>query len=124
MRVTAGKQPLCVEGKQLDDLIDGPATIEWTGITGNVTAKLKHIEGWEEFNPTNATEQEGHFFAITLDAAYTGKPVTVRRADGTEKTATDRNWILRVPDTGARFTFIVDGKIIFILTFAGATLEA
>lgn len=122
MRVTAKGQPLCIGGsKSVSDLIGEDINIEWDGETGAVTGELKHVEGWQEFSNV-PEEQEGNFFPITLDASYTGKPITVERTGGKAKTVVDRNWILRVPDTSTVFTFSVDGAAIFALDFSGATL--
>ena len=122
MRVTGKNQPLCVAGKTISDLLGDDIAISWDGVTGYVTGTVKEVSSWKEFNPADPAEQSGNFFPVTLAACYSGKPITVQKNGGTPKTLTDRNWIVRIPNKTTIVVFSVNGKVVAILDFSGATL--
>ena len=104
----------------VSDLISSDTKIEETGA---VVGTLHHVS-FPEFNEGDESEQSGNYFPLTLDSKYADKPITVERKDGTSKTETDRDWILRVPDKSATFTFKDGGTEIVTLNFTKATLES
>lgn len=89
--------------------------------TGAVVGTLHNVS-FPEFSKITE-EQSGNYFPLKLDSQYDGKPITVERKDGTSKTETDLEWILRVPDSSATFTFKDGGTEIVTLNFTKATLE-
>lgn len=85
-----------------------------------MSGELKKITGWTEFDPT---QPDGNFFPITLDASYSGKMITVKKDQNDPKSVVDRNWIIKIPSKETTVTFSVDETVIFVLDFAGATLD-
>lgn len=114
----AGAQPGGISGKQVSDLLDDDVNVAWSGIDGVVTGTLKKVDSWTEFSD-NDEEQSGHYFPVSLDSQYAGKPITV--IGSTTKTETDTEWVLRV-DKCKKFTFKCDGEVILTLDFFTATM--
>lgn len=113
-------QTLSLGSKKVSELIGSDVRVL---SDGSVVGTLKYVPNYREFNETNVGEQSGNYFPLTLDAKYRNKPITVEKEDGTSKTATDTEWILRVKDKGSMFTFKDDQTEIVKLNFAKATLE-
>ena len=120
--VVSQEQSLNLGEKTAADLIDADVSISWDGTAGSVHGNLKYVTDWTEFNPGNEDEQNGNFFPVKLDDQYAGQNITVSRNGGKEKTAVDLMWILRVPNGNTIFTFKAEGREIFTLNFATATL--
>lgn len=96
-----------------------------TGIEedGSVVGTIKYINSFPEFS-NNPEEQKGNFFPIHLDDKYSGKPITVKRNGGeTSKTEEDLDWILRIPNKDAAYTFEADSAQIMQLNFKKATIK-
>ncbi len=119
-------QPLTGLNKSVSDLISPETSIAWSGTTGAVKGTLNHIQDWQEFSSV-LEEQEGHYFPVKLDNKYLGQSISVQRTGGVEKTCTaedtdDLEWVMRIPEQNAVYTFKANGGEIFTLNFATATL--
>lgn len=117
-KVPPQSQPLSLGGKKVSDLVSSDTRIEETGA---VVGTLYYVS-FPEFSNAPA-EQSGNYFPLTLGSKYEGKTITIERKDGTSKTAEDIDWILRIPDKDATFTFKDGGETIIALNFAKATLD-
>ena len=109
-----------MDGKSVSDLIGEDVKVSKDGA---VTGTLKHVSGWEWFNPSDESEQEGNYFPFKLGDDYSGKDVTVTREGGKTKTAQDTEWIVRVPDNDTVYTVKADEVSDLKLTFKNATLQ-
>lgn len=105
-------------GKSASDMIGDDIAVEFDGLTGKVTGKVKHLTDFKGFG---SNDPDGHFFPVTLDDSYKGKDITVISATRA-KTERDHEWILKI-DKNKVFTFKADGETILVLDFTGATLE-
>ena len=107
--------------KQVKDLVSADTAIL---ADGTVTGTLHYVKDFEAFNESNADEQKGNYFPLHLDdEKYTGKTISVKRGDSSgNKEAQELDWILRVPDKDATFTFSEGGQDFLTLNFAKATL--
>lgn len=125
VRVASKSQPLKELGntkKKVEDLMSDNVKLQKEGNTVKVLGELKDVKDFKEFSSA-ADEQKGHYFVLVLDAAATGKPVTVTGPKGT-KTLVDRVWILRVENNQSKFTIAVEGAEPFTLDFSETTLQA
>lgn len=113
-----------VEGKTVSEFIDADCEIQWSGTDGDVNGTINYIK---EYSAFQGDEANGNFFPFTLDASYTGKPITVKRTSnggGTEKTVSDLNWVLRLTDgKSTEFSISSEGTTIAKLSFENATLK-
>ena len=109
--------------KMASDLFDSNVKIAWDGVTGVVTGNFKNITEWTEL-PKDP--KSGHFFAMTLDEKYKGKPFT--HETDTTSTHTDSAgddemfWVLCIDDN-KHHTFKSGDEIIAKLDFTRATLD-
>lgn len=117
-------KPGGLEGKKISDLIEDDVSIAWNGVNGTVTGTLKNVsEAWTQFDPKS--NNTGHFFPIKIDDNYKGKTLTFYGSDGTSKTSTDLECVVRVDNyiaKGTKFIVECDGKVILSLDFSKATL--
>lgn len=106
-------------GKTVAELIKDDVRI---AKDGSVTGTLLKVKGYTGFSDVSG-EQEGHYLPIVLDSRYKSKTISCQRNSDTPKTASDLEWVLRVPSTATTFTFKADGEAILTLNFRGAVLE-
>lgn len=113
--ITQGQSVL---GKTVSELISADTKIKKGG---SVVGTLYKVEKYEQFS-SNADEQSGHYLPLKLGKEYNSKPVTVQRNDGSPKTETDTEWILRVPEQSTTFSIKASGVSDLTLNFKQATL--
>lgn len=107
-------------GKQASDLFSMGTYID---ATGKVHGELYYVTGFEGYSNAKE-EQSGNYFMLRLGDKYAGKEITAKVGDdGTEKKATDLEWVIRV-QAGKKVTFKDDQTEILKLDFSGATLDA
>lgn len=110
-------------GKKYSDLVGEDIRI---GAGGAVVGTVKYVTGYDQAFPGEAN---GYFFPVRLSSEYSGQKIKVKRESGTggtEKTAADLDWVLRLtdgPDTVFSFKTEKDGPIL-TLSFGQAAFEA
>ena len=110
--------------KKASDLFDSNVKIVWDGVTGVVTGNFKNVA--EEWTDLPKEPKTGHFFALTLDKKYKGKPFTYEN-DTTTSSAESAGddelfWVLNI-DENKHHTFKSGDEVILKLDFTGATLD-
>ena len=116
-------------------------TLAVEGTTVKVTGTLKYVTGFTGFNASDATEQEGHYFALHLERPSTisGTSTVVLTSKGVDKAPielTDADAtldvIFHVASAASKPTLKIDwdgegtayAETTYVLDFSGATLEA
>lgn len=123
----AGKMSVCDLTQQFGNKHYSDMVCEDVGIYagGIVKGTFKYVDGYDQFG---GDEQNGYFFPVHLSDTYSGKTVKVKRESGqggTEKSAADQDWVLRLTDgEDTVFSFKTDGDDtpIMTLSFREATL--
>lgn len=108
-------------GKSYSDMVGDDINI---GAGGAVTGHIKYVTGYDQAFPGEA---DGWFFPLHLGDEYDGKTIKVKRESGKggkEKSAQDRDWVLRLTDgADTVFSFKTDDDTpILTLSFSLATL--
>ena len=95
----------------------------YVGEDGSVNGTLKYVTGFEAFNSTEPSEQEGYFFPFTL--TQTGTTMTFIKNGVPTKSdiAFDPEIIFRVDNNSVTWKVEVDGQEVVTLNFANATFE-
>lgn len=108
-------------GKNVSNLIGPDVSIKWSGVNGLVSGTIKYIGDYSELY--GESEKSGNFFPTLL----TAKGRELKTTNGTKiKTQTfpdDGLLVSRIAQKSDKLTIDVDGKIIAILDFSGATFE-
>lgn len=118
----AGKMSVCDKPESLYDLVDEDVKILVGGV---VTGHIKYVDDYA--GAFSGDEAKGHFFPVHLSDDYKGQKIKVKRESGeggTEKTAEDQDWVLRLTDGGDTvFSFKTEkDEPILTLSFREATL--
>ena len=104
--------------KTVSELVSADTKIRESGA---VTGTLNYINQWEEFNPSDPSEQKGYYMPVKLGDEYQGQEITVT---GTKQVkARDTEWVLFVKGSNSTFKFESDGKEIMTLTFKGTNFQ-
>lgn len=112
--------------KQASDLIGADAAIQWDGLDGTASGKVKNLEDFSEL--FGDKEKSGHFFPLAIDAQYQGKELTVSgRTDGDLKVKIDSDLLLivRIENlTPEKKVTVKDDKeaVVFTVDFTGSQL--
>ena len=115
MTIPAAGQDLY--GKTVGDMLGADVKVSADGV---VTGTLKHVTGYTGFNDTDATEQEGYFFPLTLEKKGTTMSFYKNGTLTKENIPWEANNVFRV-STDDVFRVDVDGEKTLELSFKEAT---
>lgn len=105
-------------GVAYSDMVSGDTAVTYGGI---VKGYIKYVEGNDKFGED---EQNGYFFPFHLGDEFKGRTITVKRTSGeggTERSAAEQDWVLRLTDGPGTIYEIKDGEtLITKLSFGEA----
>lgn len=109
--------------KKVSDFITDDTALVWENDTdASVEGTLKYVKEFKEFSSV-PDEQKGNYFPVKLADEYEGKEITVKKGENPEKTATETEWVLLIPNKETKVTFKEGDNVIMNLSFNDATLQ-
>lgn len=124
IKMMTGEQVVGYGEKKANELMNDDVTIAWDGVNGTVGGTFINVTDWEELP---GEPHSGHFFAMTVDQKYKGKPFTFTKDDTGESSSVEEAsdaemfWVLCI-DKNKKFTFKSGEEVIAHLDFTGAKL--
>ena len=96
--------------------VDGELTVEWDGINGKVSGKLKHYDGSGQM-----VKVEGHHLPVVLNQWFKDQNRPVKIGNNTSQGETD--WIVNIKDVNDPLIIMDGDTAVAVLDLTGLTLE-